>query len=352
MSDITCPSCGQTIEAGIRFCPSCGTRIADQPPPAPVRPAPSTVRLPGDDLPPPSDPAAPPPPFDLPPNVPPLAAETPPLGDIPPSLPPSTPYDPMGTAAPPPEQNQGRKIWLLVGGGGCLIVVLLVACVSFAVLSFGQQITSVIEAELNATPQPTTSGGGGVVPIDSPLTGSSVLLREDFNNPANSVVEPSESPTSRYAFEDGGYVIEVKVPETIAWSIVGGPYEDLIAEVEIFTDPADDIAAAGLIFHYQDADNFYLFSVAGDGTYALEVLEDDQWVTLIDWTPSEVISETRNTMRVATQGDQITLFINGVEVDGINDGAFTSGQVGIALTTFADSTGRVRFDNLVIARNQ
>lgn len=341
MSTITCPNCGQTVEAGIRFCPSCGTRIDEQSAP---RVAAETMRLPMDDPapsndPPPSDP----PPFGASSNDP-----------LPPSLPPNTPYDPMGAGSTPPNQGsgQGRNIWLLVGGGGCLMVVLLIACVSIAIFLFGSQLTSAIETELNATSQPAPTAGGGIVPIDSPLAGGAVLLRERFDNPATSVVEASESDTSRYAFEDGGYLIEVNEPETIVWSIIGGPYEDIITEVEIVTGLVEDISAAGLIFNYQDADNFYLFSVADDGTYALEVLENNEWVTLIDWTSSELINTTDNTMGVATQGEAITLYINGVEVDGINDGAFTSGQIGIAVTSFSSGGASVRFDNLVIARNQ
>ena len=43
-------------------------------------------------------------------------------------------------------------------------------------------------------------------------------------------------------------------------------------------------SAAGLIFHYQDDKNFYIYSVDGEGRYELDVYKDDKPTTLIEWT--------------------------------------------------------------------
>lgn len=331
MPELTCPSCGKTVAEGTRFCPECGGRITPEPvaplPPAPPAAIPPTVRL----------------------DVPPQQPTTPPGGFAPPlpagALPPATGFAAPEAAAP----KSRRTLWWILGGVGCLSVLLLGACLSIGALTLlGQQAANVEEAA--ATPVP--SGGGGVVPEDSPLTGGSVLLEDDFSSEAASNLDVAEDDTSRSAYEDGVYVLEVKVPATVVWSLVGGPYEDVSLEVLAEVPAGSDVTAAGVVFHYQDNDNFYLFSVSNDGYYTLELLQNGSWTTLIDPTQSDLIDGTSNLLRVETRADQIALYVNGSLLEETVDGTFSAGELGLAVSTFENSTGRIHFDNLLVTRSE
>jgi hypothetical protein len=399
MSEQSCPSCGKRISEATRFCPECGSRLPEANPSAPVG-VPATVRLPSLDPPtadiPPTQrldeaepaPAAAPdvtapawaatqslpaqspatPSGEPPETTAPPVADTAPAWNVPPP-PAATGAEPDGahSAAPQPPSGapaqpvNNKTLWWIVGGGSCLAIIVVGACVALGVLTLLGSRTADSPPSVVTTTSPgsgggivptTSPGGGGIVPLDSPITGGAVLLRENFDQPASSVVSSSDNEFARYSFEDGRFAITLKAPERIAWTMVGGPYDNVRINIDTQVSPDDPVAAAGLIFNHQDDDNFYLFSVASDGFYSLEVLVEDEWFVLIDWTPSDLINEVNNRMGVTTNGDRIALYINDRLLEETRDGTFVGGDAGIALTSFDGAPTTVRFDNLVITRNQ
>ncbi|RRR76598.1 MAG: zinc-ribbon domain-containing protein [Candidatus Viridilinea halotolerans] len=345
MTEITCPSCGKKTDEITRFCPECGARL---PTPSDAAAIPPTVVLP----PQPAIPAT------RPLNESPLGATPTQRFEAPPAASAidqwaATQTFPAPTAAAQPtptaQPMNNRTTWLLVGGGGCLALIFLISCVSLAAFLAFDQFSNLNPVAVTTVPQ---TGGGGIVPtLDTPLSAGAVLLRENFDQPSSSVVESSESQTVRFAFEDGAYVIETKVAERIAWTTVGDPYDDIRITVDTRMRATDPVAAIGLVFNHQDDDNFYLYSISNDGYYALEILVEDQWEILIDWTPSNQIDATNNRMSVATRGDRITLYVNDQQIEETRDGTFIGGSAGIALTSFDEAPTQVSFDNLVITRN-
>lgn len=361
MATIICPNCKAELSEYKRFCPECGARLPEEAPAtSPVAP---TVILPPADAPPRPPVAVPPtvrldapqeetvvvPPAGAPPVQPSPVGALPPVGQIPPAGGLSLP--PTGVpAAAPPSGRRGPLFWWLIGGAGCISLVLVGICAIGLLTLLGQRVS-----QLDPTAQPgaaTTTGGGGIVPGDSPLTGGAVLLEDDFDNPAASELAEDEDETARYAFDGGVYVVEVKEPQTLVWALFEGSYSDARFAVDTEVPPGADESAAGLVFHYQDNRNFYLFSVSNDGYYALEILEDNEWFTLIDWTQSDAVDAVRNRIEVATQGDRIALYVNGELLEETSDGTFTEGEVGLAVTSLEDSTAEIHFDNMLITENE
>ncbi|ABY34403.1 MAG TPA: zinc ribbon domain-containing protein [Chloroflexus aurantiacus] len=311
---------------------------AGVPPVTPPPPQPSVGRTPASYPPPVIPPAqsagTPPDPF-MPPPVTPVSYGPPPAGTDPFQVPSTT--SPMQTAG-----TNKWLIWGLVGGSGCLLLILIGICVFIAVSIFAVVDSVPTSSSTEAT---ATTGDGG-----SLASGSSgrVLFSDDFENPQASELGESEDSSSRYAYEAGRYVIEVKEPELLVWALVNGSYRDVIIETSYSTVRGGPVGAAGIIFNYQDEDNFYLFSVSNDGYYALELLENNQWITLIDWTQHEAIDPENNRLRVELNGDEITLFVNDRQLEQTRDPTFTRGDIGLAVTSFDQSGITVSYEEITI----
>jgi hypothetical protein len=239
-------------------------------------------------------------------------------------------------------------VWGVLAGIGCLGILMLVGCAGLLTITLRSNLVAAPDLPTHLsviTVEPPTA-----TPIPASETASGVLLYDDFSNPQQSTLTEDEDETSRSAFAQGSYVIEVKESNTLAWSLTNGSYQDIAIEADSAAVSVPTVAAAGLIFHYQDSRNFYLFSVSSDGYYALEVLKNDSWQTLIDWTQSDVINATHNTLRVETKGSRITLKANGELLEATQDDALSGGDAGLAVSSFEASKVAIRFDNLLITR--
>jgi hypothetical protein len=248
---------------------------------------------------------------------------------------------------PGPTYGERQLLWGILGGVGCLGGLMLVACAGLLLLSLrgGRAAASerptmmAVVASASSTPTPTAE----------PVSG--VLVYDDFSQPERSAFTAAEDATSRSAFDDGAYVIVVKAADTLAWALTDRRYGDLAVEVDSVIAPGPEMVAAGLIFHYQDPQNFYLFSISSDGYYALEMLKGDDWQTLIDWTESDAIDATHNSLRVETRGDRITLKVNGALLEATQDDSLSGGDAGLAVSSFDASPVTIRYDNLLITRS-
>ena len=223
------------------------------------------------------------------------------------------------------------SVWWLLGGVSCLVVVVM--------LNLGA-LTGLL------APAVTPTVRGGSEPTPSPEAGG--VIEDDFSNPQNSGLEVVDDATTRAAYVAGAYVLAVKQPKKVVWSLIGGPYQDVTFQVDAAPVAGSKLAGAGLIFHYQDKDNFYLYSVTCDGYYTLELFQAGKLTMLLDPTQSDEISAEGNTLRVETNGDRIALWVNGTLLETTSDGTFTTGAVGLAVSSFERSTGAISFDNLVV----
>ncbi len=248
-----------------------------------------------------------------------------------------------------------HNFWLLPGRRSCLVAIVLAGCAAL-VVSLVFTVASV--------PVPRSSDAVPVAPKAVPSTSQAdtvareILLQDTLVNATTSDMIVDEDAFARYIFENERNLILVRPADQIAWSLAEGIYDDTVV-VQVTTSVDSDPArvASGIIFHYQDEDNFYLYSVSGNGFYALELLKNNEWISLIDWTPSEAIAVASasemaptNMLRVALAGNRITLFVNNIRVEETVDSTFTQGEVGLATTTFAVGDGRVYFSDLLITR--
>lgn len=370
----TCPNCNSEVKPDERFCGNCGARLDPTPPggtAAPERPltGKETVVLPAltetslrPPAPPaPRQPAADPTIVSLPPSMPPPMAEpgpapagsaAPTIMGVPAPTAPAAGY-PSGTlppaAAAPVAQKSGGssvlKVLAIIAGVGVL------ACAALGIGGYlllgqlGRQVGSTFQT-INSGLLETAAAGS---PAGVGAGAGAVLFADSLDSAASSKLTESDDETATTKFVDGTYEITAHKPSWIVWKPVGDEYGDAAISADT-TIVGTKQSSAGLMFHYQDDKNFYMFSISADGRYNLELYKDDQLTTLIDWIEASAIKAPGevNALRVETAGDKIRLFANGTLLDEISDGSIARGRAGLAVSSFKEGGVTARFDNLTI----
>ncbi len=193
---------------------------------------------------------------------------------------------------------------------------------------------------LPATAVPTT-----------PRLGFATRLEDDFSDP-QSGWEAGADADGEWGYKDGVYRIAVDVPDLAIWANTRQreDWSDLVVEVDAYraAGPLDN--QYGVVVRYRDRANFYLFSVASDGLYSVQMLRGDQWIDLHPWTVSQAIRGESgvNALRVECQGSAMRFFANGEFLTEVVDTTFPSGSVGLLAGSFAEGGVVVDFDNLVV----
>jgi hypothetical protein len=245
---------------------------------------------------------------------------------------------------------------------------LLVLAVALIALGFGWGIGvflsggSLGAVRSAATPEAVSVGSTAVPPNSTAVPSNptaatsatnqgTLVLNETFSNATSSVFGERDTEAARLQFVLNGFEIELRSPRFIAWDTTDEIYADVTITSTVAYPPDTAEVAAGVIFHYQDRDNFYLFSVGNDQYYMLEIKRDGEWEVLLGWNLSDVLDTQRNRIRVETQGRQIALYVNDVLLEQLDDAAFTQGNVGVAAVSFADTPAKVRFEALTIHTN-
>jgi len=196
-----------------------------------------------------------------------------------------------------------------------------------------------------ATPHPT------VAPSTATPSGfHDVLLEDRFDDPGHSSLTEDRTANATYAFAGGAYAIHVNTPKYIVWSPLDGVYGDAAVDIDATLDSGSEENAAGIIFRYQDEDNFYFFSISASGSYSLDLYKQNDRQALIDWTDSPAINGPgqKNHLRVEAVGDRIRLFVNGTLLDEISDDTWTTGKLALAVNTFSKGDTTFTFDNLIV----
>ena len=314
------------------------------------------------------------------PSVPPGAAPTQ-------SLPPAGGGDfsgaglPPGAAVPPQAGKSGSNVWKIIG---VIVGIVVVLCVvlsigaylvvqratgvaqnalgtagagfsdgTFATISAGLQ-TAVVGSNLDSLATPATDAtaepAAKRTPKPSGGTGAATTLYSDnFDDVQSSDFTAKNNDSAEYKFVDGTYRITVTKPKLLTWAMMKGDYGDAAITVDVNID-GPSVSAAGLIFHYKDDKNFYIYSVDGEGRYELDVYKNDKPITLLDWTVSSAIKPIgeRNTLRVETSGDTIRLYANDTLLDEVSDSTVANGKAALVVNTFDEANVTATFDNLVV----
>jgi hypothetical protein len=250
--------------------------------------------------------------------------------------------------------------------GSAVLVGILLAVLYAELTAFSQR------AHSPPPPPPARCAGSATASDNAALSAGGnhaageVLLFDDFTAPDASLLHTYESTDARYTFDSGAYLVSTRTPGVLAWSTYEDTYENVSIQADASLVEGAPSAASGLVFRYQDEQNYYLFTIAHNGFYTLERIEEGTQHVLIDWTPSEAIvtapdvsnsardsaapsrHAVRNTLHVSVRGATIALSVNGTRLDTTIDATFQRGSVALAVHTFEPGTTSVCFDNVLI----
>lgn len=150
---------------------------------------------------------------------------------------------------------------------------------------------------------------------------------------------------------DGQYILRSEAPaqaHTAIFSPDYYQYSALIAEMNatLLPDSQPD-SGYGLVFRYQDEDNYYVFAINGRQQVSIWARENGEWRELRDgtddWTVDEAVEPggTANYLSVLAIGDHITGFVNSKRVVDVLDDTFTRGGVGFYIATTVRNVDQV-----------
>ncbi|RME97839.1 MAG: FHA domain-containing protein [Chloroflexi bacterium] len=250
-----------------------------------------------------------------------------------------------------------RLVWV-AGGAVLLLCVLAVIVVTWTTSRFtgGTGSTENIPAATRATATgkttPATAAAAGNSGNDQSVPGRpaklALVYEEDFSDSFSGWDDAFDAYT-RKVYGNNRYNIEVAASNLVAWGLANRIVADFEIEVEGKLEDGDEANSYGLLFRFEDKENFYRYDISGDGFYLFSKFIDGEWITLVDWTESEFINTSKNAtnvLKVSAFGPDITLWVNGQKLTSVSDDSLSRGNFGFFTGTFAEPYSWVSFDNL------
>ena len=185
--------------------------------------------------------------------------------------------------------------------------------------------------------------------------GSSALIEDDFSSEdwgtgtdADSSVEYLNEALNMSVYKDYWFV----------WSYPNDEdYENIHIEVTAKNDSTDSTGAFGIICNLNSVtDTSYYFAVTGAGEYAIGryTLTDDILLTNDgQWGTSDAIVSGAASYRIGADcgNGTLTLYVDGQQVDSVDDDYYTSGNVGLFAWSGEELNGTdVTFDDFVVTK--
>jgi hypothetical protein len=156
-------------------------------------------------------------------------------------------------------------------------------------------------------------------------------------------------------YRDGLYRIMVNQPHSVILAAPRGlNFKDVQILVQAKRTAGNPDNFFGILCRYQDRENFYQFSVSSDGYYDISKIRLGQRYPLTgdQLIPSDLIPQENKGMILGASciGDQIGLYVNGVELARVTDGDLDNGNVGLFAGTLDNPGTEITFDELVVLK--
>jgi hypothetical protein len=201
----------------------------------------------------------------------------------------------------------------------------------------------------------------------------SLPYREDFEQ-ASENWDVADDGIITYGFQDGRLVVTVNDFNASAWSTLNFTLTDFTLEVDTLKLAGPDDNGFGVLFRYQDPEDYYRFDVSSDGFYSVSKSAAGTLEEISPWKFSDAIllGEQTNRLWVTAQGNSFGFAVNdtplalcvgegaiwdpqsddiclgGEVLNTWTDDSFPRGQIALGVTAFGESGPAIGFDNLDI----
>jgi hypothetical protein len=188
------------------------------------------------------------------------------------------------------------------------------------------------------------SGSGMTARPTTPL----MLFEEHFSNNRHQWFE-SSSDERRFAIIDSNYIIESKVKGSFWYSTVPvaiTQHENFKIECTARQIDGVDNFGYGVVWGLQDSDNFYHFSISGNGQFTVVKKQDGKFIPLIPWSVSNSIGKppSSNKLVIEKEDDQIIFYINDMFVVKVRFEPLFGNRIGFIV----NDTQIIAFDDLMV----
>jgi len=180
----------------------------------------------------------------------------------------------------------------------------------------------------------------------------------EANDPSLSLWEQSSTASIERNIEDGQYLISNSAERSAVASLFNPSHAygnlNISMEAQLAPTSSDAASGYGIVFRYQDSDNYNVFAIDGEGRFSIWTRAAGSWRELRsaneEWTPHEAVKPfgEMNQIVLNVQNDTITGFVNGQQVVSLQESTFDSGAVGVYMATTRQGFASVVVDNYSI----
>jgi TolB protein len=248
-----------------------------------------------------------------------------------PSHPPHS--EPAPTPLPTGTSPRWGRSWIV--GGVVLLLVVLLGVILFAFLGSGQNGDQPSEAT--------------AVALDGSEEEFILVYDDDFSDPSSGWDDAFDRYTTKQ-YGNNKYYVEITTSNLVAWGLANRKVADFRIQVDAAPEEGPNNNGYGILFRFQDRDNFYRFDISGDGFFLLSKFHNGEWVTLVPWTATSAVNVGHDTNRLAVEavGSQIRVYANDDLLAEVEDDTLDEGNFGFFASTFSEPNLTVSFDDIIL----
>jgi hypothetical protein len=172
------------------------------------------------------------------------------------------------------------------------------------------------------------SSGIGTLALNDPLSGNSNgYFWGELSNSAGGC-----------GFSEGAY----HVSGSIFCTASATNFSNFAYQVQMTITYGD---AGGIVFRVDETrGTYYLFRIGSDGSYGLDIYDNNNNVSTLRSGPSSTINtglDQSILVAVVANGSNIDLYMNDKKIDNVSDGTYSQGEIGVAAVSFGNPTPTV-----------
>jgi hypothetical protein len=184
-----------------------------------------------------------------------------------------------------------------------------------------------------------------------PSAVQSALFEDDFSN-TNSGWDRQRSSDGITDYDNDHYLIWIDQPNFDFFANPSKSFTDVRVEVEAYRESGDADNDYGVICRFQGKNDFYAGLISSDGYYGIFKIKGGEYSILgmdvMAKSPAIKSNSEINLIRLDCKGSNLTLYVNGIQLDMRQDADFAAGDVGLLAGTYKNPGLKVIFDNFLV----